>query len=531
MKKCILLFGILLCTSVSFAITPTPRKILPALNKGLFKTPLPHGIIRQSFSKLQVSQQLEALSQAERTLLLTHKFIEENNRWPRTVITQEGQLVTRENYTQAQQQEVALGMLLRSTLEKSPKTDPLIRQELENLKNRFSTHRTHQFMLDQLNEWFATHDTWPRNEIFSTTPLTLQEKAEIELANYANKITEERKTYLPKELIEQIQFIRAVYDPTYILPSQTKQEEFYHLLEDTYNWLYEHHTWPAYLANRIDNALKLDINQSPALIELSSLKNTHLSLTRLTCISSENAAALPSRAATEYSPVEQEVLSHTDYTPDTRFIVSSEYAKNVRQELIKWLQTHHFWPYVITDKPLTQYTLLDMKGELLAKAILRLRKVGVEVNDIRTAWIKGDLDLDEQLTQILENEVRLKNNNEYLLYVETPPELNPRPRPDLEQVALFHSPIRMLQDLENWLEEYQAWPSVVLASGKLTAEQRDYALDLLTRIEAFAILAHPNKGNTWRTVTSKTQEEVLSRDEPYQNPYLEKLRSLYQKWN
>ena len=89
---------ILCCVSSLPVLAVGPFRKLPALNKDLFTTPISDAITRQTFIQLHTSQQLATWTQAERTLLLTHKFIAENNHWPRTVIVRQGQIIPKESF-------------------------------------------------------------------------------------------------------------------------------------------------------------------------------------------------------------------------------------------------------------------------------------------------------------------------------------------------------------------------------------------------------------------------------------------------
>ena len=510
----------------AFAITPLPLKKLPALNQALFKQPVPTELLRQTFAQLQTSSQLAALSQAERTLLLTHKFITENNHWPRTVVAVKSQPIAKENYTLPQQQEIALGYMLRTTLENNPHTDPLIRAELEQLKMLYSSQLSTNFMLDQLNAWFSTHSRWPREEIASTKPLTIQEQVEIKLAQYANKICQGRVYAIPPELVEQIRLIRSAYDPSYYPAPANKQEEFYELLTQTQAWLATHHTWPTgSLAYAIESALKGDVNQYPALAELANLKNIYIPLMRLTSLTREEVMP-PSRPLTTYSPAEQARLNPS-LEPEDDFTVSAQYAQNVRQELIRWLQTYHVWPRVLSGKSLPQYTPLEMESELLAKAVLRLRKAHFVVDDIRTHWINGDLDNDAVIITQLENQTPWHENKNPLL-PERFPELNPLVKPDLTALAMYESPDLLLQDLNTWLETHSTWPSAEVTPVTTTPTPQ---MLLAWRLEAFVLYTCPEhiKRRFWQT--SNLWQEILASDVLFRDTTLQKLHLLYRKWH
>ena len=108
---------------------------LAPLPQHLFRAPVPTELRNQPFIKLSELKRPE-LTGPEYTLLLTHKFIQENNAFPRTAIFQQGTRLAPEQYTMEQKAEVSLGNKVTKLLRSEQRHTP-IGQELQELQYLF----------------------------------------------------------------------------------------------------------------------------------------------------------------------------------------------------------------------------------------------------------------------------------------------------------------------------------------------------------------------------------------------------------
>ena len=227
MKKFVLITFCLSCISTWAAVPVRPlKRPLNTLNLTLLNNKISAEMARKSFAQLVRMSQLSSLTPAEQTVLLVYKFVEENNTLPRTVIFIDRQVLSPTKYTFAQKMEVALGNQVRHLLE-SPNTPTEIRQDLLQLKANFSDKYKTRRTLDNLNEWLTKYHTWPRATITKQTPLTAEEKFEIDLAHQADLICKGRAPSIPDELVSQIQTVRSYYDPAYITASQKEDNRIF----------------------------------------------------------------------------------------------------------------------------------------------------------------------------------------------------------------------------------------------------------------------------------------------------------------
>ena len=403
---------ILCCVSSLPVLAVGPFRKLPALNKDLFTTPISDAITRQTFIQLHTSQQLATWTQAERTLLLTHKFIAENNHWPRTVIVRQGQIIPKEKYTTAEQSEVSLGRLLRRTLENSSDTSIPIRETLENLKTQYSPVRMHIRTLEQLNHWLTVHQTWPREHINQKEPLTPQEQFETALARQANKLCSGKSYACPKEILESLRYIRSSYDLSYIpLGLENRPDQAFQLLDHIYNWINKYHSWPSPQGNsNLERQLFWQVNNllsatqattDPIVIELASLKEYYKN-PPVGSYREINTNLIVRRPATEYEllGVRPEQLT-SDPVDETSYPISQEYIQNTAKSLVLWLIKYNHWPqmpkkinydsdaqkFIKSTKSLEQCTITEMQATLLLRAISRARKKDPKIFDvIYTTW-------------------------------------------------------------------------------------------------------------------------------------------------
>lgn len=172
---------------------------------------------------------------ANRTLSLTRQFIRETNRFPRTAVYKHGKKIPSKTYTPEQKFEVALGWQLRR-LADSHSTPAEIRQEIQNLKQDFYSSRTslEPRVLENLNDWIDTHQSWPKEYKF---PRTQDEIYETALARVADDITRNGSYSSSAQLVENIRQVRLFYDRSYFQDTRT-------LLGKLNDWLAIHETWP-----------------------------------------------------------------------------------------------------------------------------------------------------------------------------------------------------------------------------------------------------------------------------------------------
>ncbi len=512
MRKFIILTLCCLFPASAFAINPL--KGLRALNKAAFTTPLDAALTRQTFSQLQAARQLAAYSQAERTLLLTHKFIEETNRWPRTVIFRNGQLLPPAQYTPAEQQETNLGNQLRYTLEESPHTSPAILAELELLKTAYAPKRKHVFILEQLNAWLSAHP-WPRETIpHDGRTLTAQEKYEITLATGANKILESPLNAIPQELVEQLRSIRQLTDLEYYPTPHDKQQAAYEqLLNQVYAWLNAHHTWPQATRNaskeeralsaNIGNVLHAaDLTQYPMLMELSTLKSIYQPLTEITA---NVHTPVPTRPEYDFYTPESELgrtrpIETTDgfAKPSTAlppFLLEEE-NQAVLLKLLDWLKEYHTWPHI--------YSTTGNPQEIqLAKNLHQFTgPLSSDLRNLRKQW---------------------------------------QNRPFSLQLAKATAPQTLINELVHWIIKHNRWPADYKVqfhgNNPIRVPEEEYTLedieetDLANRVAAFVTYANEFEPGKWKKEPHGKWWILLQFSTPFKNPDLEQLRQLYRQYN
>ncbi|MBR5151729.1 MAG: hypothetical protein IKW71_02730 [Elusimicrobiaceae bacterium] len=333
---------ILLLISFSFIFAPycfgqtgravarlASRTTLKPLNPNAFRTPLSSQLARQSFAQLLRSGEVAALSKPEQILLLTHKYVEENKQLPRTAISSDNQVVLSRNYSLPEKIETDLGNQFRRLLE-DKNTPAEILQEARQLQADFSTKYQSIRIVNNLNKWLMTHDTWPRDQIKPEgRPLTEEEEYEIALARSMNNLlSRTSQNVVPDELLEQIALTRAFYDARYAPVEQEPQ------------------AFPNY---DMDPPIEYE-NPAP-----SRPADFYIS------------ASLPRNPVTG----RQEVLPTP--TPEASVPFPTESIKPLIDHLINWLDTHEKWPSK-PQKSFSKYTIKDIEEELLAEDVWRLQK-------------------------------------------------------------------------------------------------------------------------------------------------------------
>ncbi len=512
MKK-ILLFA-LCCLTTAHAFAINPLRNLRKLNKAAFNTPLDAALTRQTFAQLRASQQLAQFSQAERNLLLAHKFTQEFDRWPRTVIFRNGKLVDPAQYTTAELQETQLGRSLRNTLEKDPPAPPLIRQELEHLKLAYAPHSKNIFVLEKLNAWLITHP-WPRETIpHEGRPLTAEEEYEISLATDANKILTTRLNAIPPELVEQLRSIRQLTDWDYYPTAQDKQQAGYtHVLNQVYAWLNKYHTWPRLtpdvsseewaLANNIAAILPAHkLSQNPILMELSTLKNIYQPLTEWT---STIDTPVPTRPKYDFYTPESELgrtrpIEATGgfANPNTAlpsFLLEEE-NRTILLKLIDWLKQHRTWPHLhsVTGNP-QEIQLAKNLYEFIGPHSSELR-------DLRNQW-------QQKVPSI--------------------------------ELAKATPAAELYDELYRWTACHNRWPNEAkikyMGTAPIRVPEEAYTpediaeTDLAKRVAAFVTYADEFEPGQWKKEPFGKWWALLQFPSKFNNPELEQFRLLYRQYN
>ncbi len=483
MKKFLLLFLALLTTCAAFA---NPARGLRAihLNPAAFTVPLDVALTRQPFVQLQASRQLAAFPQAERTLLLTHKFTTEYNRFPRTVIAENGQLIPYTQYTPAQMQEVHLANSVRYMLRKNSPTPPLIREELENLKNHYAPHRNYLFMLEQLNRWLSTHP-WPRETIVHEgRSLTQEEEAEIELATYFNNVLNGRRTSIPAELIEHLRYIRAYYDPSYdAVQSQPVPQEPTSVSEETHGPLFPP----------------------------KQTKNFYVS------------SSLPLDPSTG----RQQVLPNPTIAENKTAPLPATTVKKITMRLLTFLIDNNQWPAALPkNKSLGKCTLSEMQQDIFYQNVTQVQQEypGL-INLIYTTWKdKGAAGLQVIFAKFDRNEIQYIQ--ETLLK-------------EIELTGPYPPITSLTYQLENWspdpsydcVDPLNTWILCHSRWPEQLAWQPPYTKNMYEEIMLAKQIDWYVQNHSPKTEKSQTTAAILSAPTVYTNPKLEHLRQMYQQWH
>ena len=321
------------------------RKLTPFPHYA-FTTPISQSLLSQPFAVL-AKQSFPAMPSIEQTLLLTHKFIAEYNTYPRTIIAVEGHILPMEQYTPTQILEVKLGKQLKSVLEDTsiPNSNPA-RAELLSLRYDFSPKYTGKRILDNLNAWIDTHQSWPK---MHEDPQNFVEQYETALAYEANQILARAKfTNLPEEIVQNMQEVRSYYDPTYA-------QEIRALLEELEDWIAVNGHWP-----------RKEIAHEDPISPLTQAEISEIAFARrMERLAKKNIPSTwPKDLVDEIYQVREYYTSSPLLRTATDFpfsatkgpIFSPEETQALFKNLELWITTHNRWPRSRLSKTVIDYT-------------------------------------------------------------------------------------------------------------------------------------------------------------------------------
>lgn len=470
MKK-LLYIGLCLLGVNAWAVVPVrPFVKLRPLNLTLFNNKISAQVARQSFAQLMRAPQLNALTPAQQTLLLAHKFAQENHALPRTRISIDNKIVPPTKYTFAQKMEVSLGMKIRYLL-KDPKTPPEIREEILQLQYDFSPTHTNKRTLDQLNEWLTQHNTWPRENIEHEGPLSEEEMYEMDLAKRANIITA-GDSQLSAELIDQIRSIRSYYDPTYISLSQQEDQ-----------WIIQRAQQKQAIQRRAQRTYELEQYYYGTFYkdEISQLPRNY------DFYANDNLPRNPATGRQQVLPTPE----GPDIDPnliESTYPVDQDQVYTTLVNLVHWLEKHpSTWPNLIST---------NSKTVKLAQEILLIKKHPI-----------GRKELGKLKEQIF-------------------PQPNFTPKQLLQKLKTYIAKER------RWpTARYITITSMTTSSSKDIREaQLANAVETFVCYTHPDIQGAKREYTGWWS-TNSFMHRVLSSRKPYANPDLEQFRLLYQKYH
>ncbi len=446
----------------------TARPLQP-LNTAAFSSKLSSDLLRQTFTHLVSSPQVAALSKAEQTLLLTHKFVEETQRLPRTSIC--GKKPSQ--YTLAQRLETNLGNQFRR-MRNDPNTPAAIRGEAIQLQRDFSPHHVAMRVLENLNEWLTKNQSWPRKEIKHEEPLTEEQAYEMALALAVDSLVFNSQT-LPQELIEKVEMIREYYDPSYV--SVAQQIENYNRSE---------------LApiDRIEPRQPRFYN------------NSNLPIDPVT--NRQQVLPTPSKLVTEPLPLVK--------------------IKDITRRLFSWLVYEQRWPQTTrTSKKTFGDLQKDIQEDFLYQDVLLLQRDAPQLIEfLYSSWKDDPFRLQYPFSNIESVEHSLQRIKKS--YPSASPEalssLLDEWRPPQASSAIASR--ELIQRVQTWKKDHQRWPHEQPWEFPYTYvmyEEIVLAKDLESMVRSW--VSH-NKRNA-------RIDEVLSSPTRYSHFYLEQLRQLYQQ--
>lgn len=449
------------------------------LNTAIFDAKVLASVSGQSFAQLLRSKEILALPEEQQTLLLAQKFAEEKHTLPRTRISIEGKVLLQEQYTLAQKIETDLGNRAKRLLE-NPNTSGEIRRELRQLQYDFSPKYRNTRILDQLNEWIVTHNSWPRNKIKKESPLTFEEQYEVALARHVDYILS-GKTSLPAELIEQVTLTRSFYkgDPVSEEVPQPKQSTHYDI-------------WPPIETDAPYPSRPYDF-----------YVNSSLPIDPATGRQVVTGNPAPEEEIQEDpTKINPQELIYAVVDKDTQELRFSEYE--ILENLEKWLEATHTWPKIIDEKNLALASLQEKQGHYLALQVAKLRQIGD--------------------SSYLGQRYKRKMINKYKEWFPTPNDWT---------LATMQTPDQLYRQMQDWLRENGRWPNKFKPYGPESFTEKDVAeIQLAQQVEAFAKLAHPQFQGKWKDEVIPSGLTVLRYKEgQYANPDLEQFRKLYQEWH
>ena len=468
MKK---LFLLAICLSSVSAWAGEPLKLLRPLNKALFSTPLDQAITRKTFAQLHRTPQVVNLPKAEKALILAHKFIEENNQWPRTVIFRNGNLVPPQQYTLQEKREVELGNLLRNILERAPNVSPQVREELNTLKYNFSHKYLYQSTLDQLNAWIEVNNAWPRNEkeIGHAAPFSVQEQTEINLAQLADNICQNKIFGIPLSLTKQVRQVRAFYQPSYVIPLLSGQ------------------TLPGQQPDYIENFQVREAEYPHVIVQRQH--NFYFSPTL------QEEASFPKQTVNA-TPDMNPTPNYVDMPKEVRALEEQDAKYAVLVRLLNWLDTYHTWPRLRNAQSADAQT-----ESKLAQDIINIRPAFAQ--ELEKIY-KQELPLPGSLALATQTPVpQLLHELEDWLY-----ENWSWPR---NEISIRNKHGELVRQVP--VEEY--------------TDEEFYEVSLAQRLETFAQYVHPVRQYQWRDQAPYSAASILSAASPYSNPNLEFLRRCY----
>ena len=351
MKKLYFVFFILslllstapICTAMKVKARQTSRRITKhptSLRQWRIASSNPsREIIRATFKDSKMrdflpdGRSLSPSAFANRTLSLARQFIKEKNRFPRTAVYKNGKKMSSKTYTPEQKFEVALGWQLRR-LADSHSIPAEIRQEIQDLKQDFYSSRTslEPRVLENLNDWIDTHQSWPQEYRF---PRTQEEIYETALAQVADDITRNGSYSFPAELVENIRQVRLFYDKSYFQDTRT-------LLGKLNDWLAIHETWP-----------RKEIIHKDPLEPLTKEERNEMHFAREVLQLGEGKipAGLPADLVTQiqqvreyYAPSYQIATKGTRTSPEKAPIFTAQSTQALLKDLEQWVTKQNRWP-------------------------------------------------------------------------------------------------------------------------------------------------------------------------------------------
>lgn len=479
----------------------TQRPITP-LSGTVLNNRISRAVMQQPLAQLRNTAQLAQLTGPQRTLLLAHKFAQETQFFPRTVIMKDGQILPPEQYTPEQKFETSLGKRIRNLLE-NPDTPAEIRTALLTLQRETSPKFQTDRLLENLNEWIEQHQAWPREQIEHDGPLTVAEEYEISLALATNSLVFSSRT-LPRELLEQIESIREYYDPSYVSAArQAENVNMRNLTRDVAQRDSEvrQHEWGQYGRDTFYN---IDYRTAPRQPNFYNNDN------------------LPIDPATH----RQQVLPTPGQPAEALPLIK---MKDITHRLLYWLAREQRWPQpkLTSQKPFGD-SLKDLQEDLLYQDVLLLQRDNPQLIEfLYSSWRDNPLNLQNPFsnTESVElQEERLQWINNFYP-TESPEVLSNRLRYRRSWLERGNSATHeLVTRVRTWKQEHRRWPQVLPWEFPYTYTMYE-EIALAKNLEDLVHQWAPrNKKNA-------SLDEVLSSPTPYSNFYLEQLRQLYQQEN
>ncbi len=444
--------------------------------KQILKTKGGGALSQKSFEQLLHSKELQSLSSAQQTLLLTRKFVEETGRLPRTRISAGNAAIPNAQCTPLQKIEMTLGNKFRHIIE-NKQIPREIRQEALKLRQDYSSKYQTMRVLEELNTWIVVHNSWPRKKIEHEGPLTQEEEKEIRLAQTVYFILGgSRPINIPKELLDQIRLVHAAYDPSYSPriaaeasnPSQPKRYDI----------------WPPLVVDAPVPSRPYDFYYNSSLPRDPATGRQQV-LPFMSWKTSEQDSQLSSLMP----PL---ALQYT--VPQNQLDPLSEGIQKLFEQLDRWLNDFKIWPQIIED--VAKAPLQAQQGHYLA---------------LQLKWFR-------ELPQI-NRQLRLKYNKWYFSENE-------------RELATQNSPTELFEHLRDWVTTHRIWPHTRVTPGVMPESYTSQDIErihLARRVEAFVKYAHPTEQGRWRDIPPSSWGEVLRSTFPYDNPDLEQFRQLYQQ--